>query len=247
MKRILNIAVFLIGMLAISSLAQAHYLWIETTSQESKGAPAKLEVFYGEFEEFLREKAGGRLDEVGKIEAWTLTPQGKNEIRFEKKDDHFEVDIPAKQPLGYSTVQIQELGRPVQDWSKYDIGVVKPNFYATTIYPTASNLETDLAIPEVKTTLAIYPLRLGDEIAVKVFFKNEALPNAKLNVHAPNGWSKEIKTDETGMIRFRPPWQGQYVFEVIHLEKVPGEFQGVSYEAIRHRATFTWNVAKASA
>jgi hypothetical protein len=72
------------------------------------------------------------------------------------------------------------------------------------------------------------------------------LPNAKVNIHAPNTWSKELKTDESGVIRFKTPWPGQYVAEVIHLEKSPGEFGSAPYEAIRHRATFTWNVNEGS-
>ena len=33
-------------------------------------------------------------------------------------------------------------------------------------------------------------MSLGKEIVLKVFFKDEALPNAKVNIHGPNTWSK---------------------------------------------------------
>ncbi|MBI3316484.1 MAG: hypothetical protein HYZ85_00575 [Candidatus Omnitrophica bacterium] len=243
MEKYRNLSIaFLAGIVLMIPTAQAHYLWIEAPSNKSDD-PAKLEVYYGEFEESLRERAGGRLDEVSKIDAWVLTPQGKKEINLEKQDNHFETVVP-KKSSDDPIIQVHELKRPVQDWQKYDIGIVKPMYYASAFYFPPADIGSDLPLPEIKTTMAIYPIRLGSEITVKVFFKDKELSNAKVNVHAPNGWSKELKTDESGSVRFRPLWPGQYVIEVIHLEKTPGKFEGVAYEAIRHRATFTWNVDK---
>lgn len=219
-------------MLAVSPKAEAHYLWVETVEQKDKNNTVRLDVYYGEFEESLRETAGGRLDEVTTIEA---NPHAK----FDKKEDHFETFIPLNLLPDSAIVQIQELDRPVKDWTKYDIGVVKPNYYVSAYYPVSRKNTLELKVPEHKMTLGIYPISLGKEIVVKVFFKGEVLPGAKVNVHAPNGWSKEFKTDPSGMARFSLPWTGQYVLEVIHAEKTPGQFKGATYEAIRHRATFT--------
>lgn len=239
----ISAAALLLLLLAGGRRAEAHYLWIEAGSSPEAKAPRKVNFYYGEFEEGLREKAGGRLDEVGTIQAWISGPENaKSEIPYEKRDDYFELTVPGKPASSYALVQLQELGRPVQDWRKYDIGVVKPSFYASALVLSRGSQAMDLPEqgPAVRTTLGIYPIHLGKELVLKVFFKDEALSGAKVNIHAPNGWSKEVKTDESGKIRFTPTWPGQYVFEVIHPEKTPGEFQGVAYEAVRHRATFTW-------
>ncbi len=49
-------AVFLLAAFTLAPLANAHYLWIEP----DKAGSAKL--YFGEYQEGLREKAGGRLD-----------------------------------------------------------------------------------------------------------------------------------------------------------------------------------------
>lgn len=235
---------FFASLFSISNLAEAHYLWIETSQPKGNNNSPKIEVYYGEFDESLREVAGGRLDEVGDIQAQVISPdKSQSEIKLEKKDNHFGGLLSKNLPSGYSIIQVQELGRTVKDWTKHNIGVVKPNFYASAIYPEKGDVvSSDLTLqcPSSKTILGIYPVSLRNEIAVQVFFKDKALSNTKANIHAPNGWSRELKADESGVVRFSAPWAGQYVFDVVYTEKVSGKFQGTPYEAIRHRATFTW-------
>lgn len=238
----------LLLVLSMGPWAEAHYLWIETAAPAEGQKPNKIRIYYGEFEESLREIAGGRLDEVGKIQAWVTGPEETQlEVACEKRGDYFEGVIPEKIGSGTALVQLQELNRPVQDWRKYNIGIVKPSFYASALAlgeGDARSADRALPLPAIRTTLGVYPLRLGSDIVLKVFFRGEPLPQAKVNVHAPNGWSKELKADASGVVQAAVPWAGQYVFEVIQLEQTPGEFQGAPYEAVRHRATFTWTVAK---
>lgn len=223
-------------------VAQAHYLWLETSEPEARDSEVEVKVFYGEFEESLRETSAGRLGEVQSLEAWFERGNLlKGKISLEKEPGDFKgrVKIPAGQEF---LLQAQELDRPVQDWRKYDIGVVKPQFYASAVVSGRRHLQKGegYPVPEEKTTLGLYPVRLDKEAELRVFFQGKPAPGAKVSVHAPNGWSKEIKADDAGAVRFPLPWAGQYVFEAVRLEKKPGEFQGVPYEAIRHRATFAW-------
>lgn len=242
MKLILHVSTFLIGILAINPLAHAHYLWIETPKKSGESGTQKIELYYGEYEESLREISGGRLDEVKTLQTWLLNDGQKQEISLEKKQNHFEGNLKADDTATF--LRVQELDRPVQDLKKYDIGIVKPMFYAASF--SGQNVTNVPSIPNEKMTLAIYPVQLGSEITLKVFFKNEPLSGAKVFAHAPNTWSKELKTDDSGTVQFQLPWEGQYVFEIIYLEKTPGEYQGAAYEAFRHRATFTWDRMKAA-
>ena len=245
-KTITTLRIFgLLGLVAwslsVTHEAHAHYLWMETPPSKDQKATQKIEIYYGEFEESLREVSGGRLDKVEGLHAWwTGTDNQRREITLEKKSNFFFGTVKGAKD---SIIQAEELNLAVTDLRKYEIGIVKPNLYASAYVGDSTE---NLSAPQSKTTLGIYPIQLGEEIVLKVFFKDEALPNAKVNIHAPNTWSKEFNTDASGMVRFKPPWTGQHVAEVIYLGKTAGEFKGVPYEAIRHRATFTWNIKEGS-
>lgn len=219
--------------------ASAHYLWIESAGEQESGQ-TEVKIFYGEYEEGVRESAGGKLDEVTDIR---LLLPGNEEAAAEpqKAGDHFKAELPGD-TSGF--LQLEELGREVIDWTEYDIGVVKPNYYASAVLDGGK--EALPAVPENKTRLAVYPLELGTKVKLQVFFEGQPFHGAKVKAHAPNLWSRELKTDDSGTVEIDLPWPGQYVFEVIYKEKVPGEFKGKPYEAIRNRATFTWTLPDAS-
>ena len=203
-------------------LANAHYLWIESET----GAGAR--VYFGEFNEGVREKAGGRLDERDALEVRLLRPDGSiARLSVTKQSDHF-----AAKSTQTGWVVAQDLTSEVKDWSSSDIGIVKPMFYARALLgepPSDAQpaLSLDI-IPDAKSPRLL-----------RVFFKNQPLAKAKVMVHAPNEWSKELEADASGAVTIATPWPGRYVIEVIHKEREPGEFAGKRYEAIRHRVTFS--------
>ncbi len=214
----------ILSLLALTTLtAQAHYLWIEA------GDGGNARIYFGEFNEGMREKSGGRLDErdaiEGRLELASGTPQP---LTFTKQADHFATTSPKK--AGW--LLVQDLTSEVKDWRGSDIGIVKPMFYARaaladTLISGKPSLTLDI-VPDAKT-----PREL------RVSFEQQPLANHKVMVYAPNRWMQELKTDEAGRVTIATPWPGQYVIEVIHKVREPGEFQGLAYEAVRHRATFT--------
>ncbi len=216
--------IFSLTLLAFLSEVQAHYLWMERDGE------SKIRVFFGEYQEGLREKSGGRLDEVTKLGSSSFDSEGKRtELKFLKKEDHFSAEIPSKTEV----ILIKETDRPVADLRTYDIGIVKPIYY-TRIHPT----QNIVSIPSL-LDLDFVPVSF-ERGEFQVMFKNRPLPKAKVMVYAPNTWMQEIHSDEQGMIRVPTPWPGEYVLEVINKERVAGEFQSKQYEAIRHRATLTF-------
>ncbi len=205
--------------------ATAHYLWIEA------GTPDQARVNYGEFNEGVLEKAGARLDERDGIEGWFTNPDStKTPLKFEKQPDHFS----AKLPTESGWILAQDLKGVVMDWTQYGIGVVKPMFYARA---AAAGTVQQAASPAL--TLDIVPVA-GKPLTYQVFFQGKPLPNAKGFTYAPNQWMQEFATDADGKFTIVTPWTGRYVLELIHLEKAPGEFQDVAYEALRHRVTFSF-------
>lgn len=192
--------------------ASAHYLWIEPFVEEAR-------LYFGEYQEALRERVGGRLDEIAAPQAWTHPAEGKPAaLVLERKEDHFALQASASAPL-----IAQEAGMPVKDLRKHNIGIVKPMYYArfsTGGMEAASALDLD-----------IQPL--GNN-RVRVSLHGKPLVKAKLTVYAPNLWMREYETGDAGEITVEMPCPGLYVLQVAHVEPAQGAYQGQAYEGIRH-------------
>ena len=210
------------GLLCLPLVGKAHYLWIESET------PTEARVYFGEFIEDVREIAGGRLDEREKLTGKQVAGDKTTPLAFEKKADHFAVKLDA--PTGW--LLVQDVADGVKDWTKSEIGIVKPMFYARAAVANKP--------APAKPALLLDILPTGtDANELRVVFKEQPLPNAKVIVAAPNLWMQELKTDEKGVVKISTPFPGRYVVEVIHKERTPGEFEGKPYEAIRHRVTYS--------
>lgn len=210
-----------ITLLAMALPASAHYIWIE------RQGDGRARLYFGEYQDNEREKAGGRLDEIRDPRAWFLDRHGqRHELQAAKLADHFDLG-PVRAP---AAVFAEESGYEVRDWTRLGFGVVKPLFYARYAARGPASAR------EPQLTLDIVPL---DAQRLRVTFRGSPLAKAKLTVYAPNGWAQERRTDEAGETNIATPWPGQYVVEVIHLERRPGEFEGKSYENLRHRMTLS--------
>lgn len=209
--------VVLIGLFFLAP-AQAHYLWLEKVDGQPR-------IYFGEYQEGLHEKSGGRLDTIAQPQVQALLI-GKNpaDIAVERKDDHLAlIKAPAKARL-----IAQDVGLKVKDLSKNKIGIVKPMYYAR------------LAVGDVEDksslTLDIQPIGVG---RLRVNFQGQPLVGETLVFYAPNQWMREYKTDQNGEVIITMPWQGSYVAEVVHLESAPGVYQGDTYDSVRHVGTLT--------
>ncbi len=60
----------------------------------------------------------------------------------------------------------------------------------------------------------------------------------KVKVIAPNGWEKELWTNENGEFSFTPIWSGNYMIEFTQTEKSVGEHNGKKYDEIWKMATY---------
>ena len=58
-----------------------------------------------------------------------------------------------------------------------------------------------------------------------------------------SGWARQAHTDAPGLVRFDQPWQGQYVIEVGHADRTPGERPGANgpqaYDVVNYVTTLT--------
>ncbi len=211
------ITVLAIFALAQSVSAQAHFLWFEPVDGQPR-------LYFGEYAEGLHEKTGGRLDTLEKPEAQTNPANEKPvAIAIERKEDHLAV-----KSKGLAALLAKDTSMKVKDLTKNKIGIVKPMYYAR-----LSKDATEAASPE---GLDIQPV---SKDKVRVNLHGKPLSKAKLFVYAPNQWMQEFSTDAAGEVTITTPWPGLYVLEVVHLELVPGNYQGDAYEAVRHVSTLS--------
>ncbi len=256
-KTVLGLALFLTTMYWAQD-AMAHFIWIEAPFEMSRDHEPVVSLYFGEYQESLREEAGGRLDKMDGAKAWVIDPKGDRlSLSLEKQGNRF-VGVPSRPcPPGRYQVLAEHTEIEVQDLTKQDLGLVKPFYHARAQFACADGGGISEREKETAQTapLDILPLNrginlakgeittgLGTEVAVKAIYQGNPLPSKSFMVHSPLGWSKEIKTDSQGIASFLPLWPGRYVFELVHLEKTAGEFKGKPYHAVRYRTSLTLDV-----
>ena len=198
--------------------ARAHYLWIEPGGDGHS-------LYFGEYDEKLHESSPGRLDEMPAPRAWTLRDGKRVAVDARRGASGFAIAVPRG-----AAVLAEETGYSVRDWTANGIGVAKPMFYA--------RHAADPGAVEASLALDVVPQGSFEKLAV--VFDRQPLAKTKLTLFAPNGWSREHHTAADGSVAVRLPWPGMYVAEVIHLERVAGDFQGKAYQLRRHRATLSF-------
>lgn len=224
MKRMHLLGAMISSLLVMPALAQAHYVWIESETN------AEARVYFGEYNEGVRETAGGRFDERAKLEAWSeRADHSKLGLELSKRADHYALRLDRR--AGW--ILAVDTQSEVKDYRKNRLGIVKPMFYARTA------IANQPAAARPGLPLDILPVP-GDGKAVQVFFDGRPLVAAKVSVYAPNLWMQELQTDAQGKLTPATPWPGRYVLDVVHEEPKPGEFNGQRYESIRHRMTLSF-------
>lgn len=210
MKRI--IALFL----ACTALpAAAHALWLEQADNQTR-------LYFGEYDEGLHEKTGGRLDTITTPAASLLTADSAPLVT-KRAADFIAIEVANNQP-----VIAHDLSMKVKDYTKYHWGFAKPMYYARISHAASETISNH--------ALDIQP---AGNNKVRINLNGHPLPKAKVKIVAPNQWAKELDADDNGEVTFALPWAGLYVFEVVHLEASPGEYQGDKYENIRHVSTLS--------
>jgi hypothetical protein len=207
---------------SIASGASAHFLWIEPAEDGGQ-------VYYGEFEENLREASPGLLDRLTPLpEARIAAAEGPS-LTVQKSPGAFALkgkvgatdSIVAQQARvterkqGEKTTRTlgQLAARAIPDWSE------RPAVLALDVLPAG---------------------KLG---AVRVVYEGKPLAKAKLEVIAQSGWKREYRTDDQGAVQIALPWRGAYVIEVQHVDPKPGSQGGEAYDGKRLVSTLSFRTS----
>ena len=211
-----------IVMAAVSTAASAHAVWLERDGKS-------VQLFYGEYDEARREASPGRLDTIGTPHLFV----DGSDVEGKKAAKGWRFAVPTK--AGVVRAEAQDMA--VQDWRNYGIGVVKPLYFAR--YADSPSAQKPV------TALDVVPVGKVGEFQVSL--DTQPLVGIKVVVVAPNGWTREVKSDANGRFAVSMPWRGLYVLEATHLVSGAGEFNGVAYEGRRMRATLSYRQSKGPA
>lgn len=240
-----------IALLGLCAAAQAHQIWLEQPEGEN------AVIRFGEFGENLRETSPGLLDNFGSPTAKLFTKNKTRPLTPARAATGF--TLPARLAPGESLIAEDALfpirvsrregpegrgeGREARGEGRGSRGEGReggrgePPGETRSWYWPAARLITDFSAQLPALALDIVPAKKAG--AFKVTFKDKPLPKTEVQILVQSGWRKKARTNADGEVEFDLPWQGQYVIEVSHVDRAPGERKGEKYDAINYVTTLT--------
>lgn len=200
--------------------AYAHQIWLEQDGD-------KAVLYFGEFNENLREASPGMLDRIVP-KARAVSATGDRAIDTAKGANAF---VLAAGAAAGESLLAEDAHFAVTERKTGD----KTIRNARTM---GARHALDFEVREPKLALDIVPA--GKPGAFKVFFKGKPLAKAKVEVIAASGWAREVRTDAQGAIEVTLPWAGRYVVEVEHTDPTPGERAGAPYDVASYVSTLSF-------
>jgi hypothetical protein len=227
---------FLLLLFGLPILSQAHGYWLEIQGNGKVDESAKIQIFYGEFENQRRE-TGKLLDKMSEIKIFVLETDGvRKQIVMTQTDTHWEgFFTPTKEGV-YQIIGLNDT-REVHDWKRHNLGIVRPIQHLRTTYLVGTNSNEQITENELDAIAK----QSGDNIMVTAWKGQAVFPNAKFRVINPEGWIKEKITNENGKAQLKSNMKGLYLIELEYIDNTPGNFKGKDYETIRYRCETTIN------
>lgn len=226
---------FLLLMLVTAPSLFAHALWIETKATGTKGKAQEISVYFGEFADNDITKADKWFSDLKDFTLVLVSPS-KKETKLTSKalENKYQAFFTPDEDGVYTIVMHHKVkdvyGTMVLDYNS-SATVVVGNKTAGN-YATANNNvigvfseNADIAKKNVK-------------INVFALYQGVSAKEQKVKVIAPNGWEKELWTDDKGEISFTPIWSGNYMVEFAYTEKASGEHNGKKHDEIWKMATY---------
>ena len=209
--------------LSFIAAASAHALWIEP-------AGAGLELYFGEFDENLREGSPGLLDRFNPPPAAkAFGASGDVALKVEKKPTSFQLGGVPAGPVSVVAEQARVTERKQGEKVTRTLGRLSARYISD--------------FSERQPVIALDVVPAGKPGAFKVFYDGKPLPNAKVEIAIESGWKREFKTDEGGAFNTELPWKGTYQVEVSVMDATPGVHGTEAYDGMRFVTTLTFKVA----
>ncbi|GAA3733288.1 MULTISPECIES: DUF4198 domain-containing protein [Flavobacterium] len=226
---------FLFLMLFAAPQLFAHALWIETKATGTKGKAQEISVYFGEFSDNDITKADKWFSDLKDFSLVVISPS-KKETKLTAKalDNKYQAFFTPEEDGVYTIVMHHTVG-DVYGTMKLDYNssatVVVGNKSAGNV-ATANN--NKISVFSENADIA----KKNTVINVSALYEGAIAKSQKIKVIAPNGWEKELWTNDKGEITFTPIWSGNYMVEFAYTEKSAGEHNGKKYDEIWKMATY---------
>ena len=220
MQLALRLATAALLSVCLSGAASAHALWLEPDEGGAR-------LFYGEYDENMREASPGLLDRLAMPQAKIAAADGAA-LKVEKTAGSFLLSGPRGAKDRVIAEQVRVAERKQGDKVTHTLGRL------------AARYVPDFSERAPLLTLDVVPA--GKPGAFKVFYKGQALAKAKLELIAESGWKREFHTDAAGAVEASLPWRGGYQIEVVHLDATAGTLGSEAYDSVRSVTTLTFRV-----
>lgn len=226
---------FLFLMLFAAPQIFAHALWIDTKATGTKGKAQEISVYFGEFSDNDITKADKWFSDLKDFSLVVISPS-KKETKLTSKalDNKYQAFFTPDEDGVYTIVMHHTVG-DVYGTMKLDYNssatVVVGNKSAGNVAAANNN---KISVFSENADIA----KKNTVINVSALYDGAIAKSQKIKVIAPNGWEKELWTNDKGEISFTPIWSGNYMVEFAYTEKSAGEHNGKKYDEIWKMATY---------
>lgn len=210
--------------LALSGIAAAHSVWIETVE-------GKLVVRFGDVGEHY-EKSPGHLDSLSTPKAHIAPVKLDDKpasIEVEKEAEFFLLKDTSPEKAAVISTIFPVMGKAAT--AKKPASARWPQFYARWQAPGTVSAPTSI--------LDIVPS--SEKGKATVYFKGKPLAGAELVLIQPNGKEVDLVADEAGTVTFTTAGKGLFVLAVAgYSETASGTYLGKEYTVISHNSSCAW-------
>lgn len=233
---------FLIAFLCICTNSFGHFLWIETNASGKINQKQEVKIFFGEYTYGVTEKVGEEaFDKVKNFTVWAVAPNGeKTKLEVEAGDLFYKTSFIPK-TNGTYTIVLNNNEIDVIDYTQYNFGIFKTHYHCISkVEVGKKEAETAAINPDGITIVDVSKKQHSEngEVILKILYKGEIAKEKEVDLFVKDLWTKKLKTDADGLIKFNLPWNTKYIIEVTNKEEVPGNYKGKDYQFIWHSSTY---------
>ncbi|WP_229312278.1 nickel transport complex, NikM subunit,transmembrane [Larkinella punicea] len=211
-------------------LSTAHGYWLELDGTGKLGTEVKVKIFFGEYENNLREQ-GPRLAGMKEFRSYLIDPDGQQlTIELVQTQTCWEGRFKPTKAGNYQVFGVNDT-REVQDLTSHGLGIIRPIVYLRANYWVGEKSNVSTAKPQ--TDIDILDRNEGGQLILNTFLRQKPFAKAKLTVLNPQGWEKNLVTNEVGTAHFIPSGPGLYIIESEQIDKIPGQYRGKDYPVVR--------------